>query len=385
MALKLYIIIIIALVFFAFVIYYRKKDNNNNNHAIILNDIKEELNGFSVMNDILAQTGLIGNSCGPQGILGDVIEKRNIDTSNYFIPCTYDSCESDSKKFEHTDRNIFIIDGCDILASKVALWRTLYKHFGTEATNYMPHTFILNHDKGFAEHFNNNKTRRNNMMYVLKNYEQRQQGIKLSRDLKEIEDGYNNGWYLVQDYVYNPFIIDKRKINFRYYLLIVCSKGNDKIDAYLHKDGFLYYTPDYYDENDMSFNKHITTGYIDRAVYEKNPLTLDDFRKHLNRIQPNLSHTWDRSATHLMTKVVEALSTVICKNNKLNTTNRFQLFGCDLAPDNKLGCKLMEINKGPDMNAKDERDKMVKTKVQDDIFSIIEDNNLKATNFIKIY
>jgi len=383
MALKLYIIILIIL---AFVIYaYIKKNKDANKHDEILADIKTELNGFNVMNDILTQSGLISNSCEPSGILGDIIKKRNIDTSNYFFPCTYDSCENDAKKFEYTDRDIFLIDGCDILASKVALWNTLNNHFGDEATKYTPKTFILNKDKNFTEHYNNNKKKRKDQMYVLKNYEQRQQGIKLTRDLKDIEEGHNNGWFLVQDYIYDPYIIDNRKINFRYYLLIVCSRNNDKIDAYLHKDGFLYYTPEYYDEDDITFNKHITTGYIDRTVYEKNPLTLEDFRKYLNKIQPKLSKKWDNSATNLMIKVVEALSTVICKNNKLNNTNRFQLFGCDLAPDSKLGCKLMEINKGPDMNTKDERDKIVKIKVQDDIFSIIEDNNLNATNFIKIY
>ena len=69
----------------------------------------------------------------------------------------------------------------------------------------------------------------------------------------------------------------------------------------------------------------------------------------------------------------------------MTNTLRFQLFGCDVAPDSKLGCKLMEINKGPDMNAKDERDKQVKTTVQTDIFNIVEDNNLSKTNFIKIF
>ena len=51
-------------------------------------------------------------------------------------------------------------------------------------------------------------------MYVLKNYAQRQEGIKLTRDLDEILDGYKNGWYLAQDYLYKPYLINKRKINF---------------------------------------------------------------------------------------------------------------------------------------------------------------------------
>jgi hypothetical protein len=48
----------------------------------------------------------------------------------------------------------------------------------------------------------------------------------------------------------------------------------------------------------------------------------------------------------------------------------------------------MEINKGPDLEAKDERDKKVKIKVQNDIFAIIDpiDNeNINDTRFIKIF
>ena len=39
---------------------------------------------------------------------------------------------------------------------------------------------------------------------------------EIDSDLKEIQEGVDNGWYLVQDYVYDPYIIANRKINFRY-------------------------------------------------------------------------------------------------------------------------------------------------------------------------
>jgi len=48
----------------------------------------------------------------------------------------------------------------------------------------------------------------------------------------------------------------------------------------------------------------------------------------------------------------------------------------------------MEINKGPDLDAKDERDKAVKLKVQKDIFTIIDpinNENINNTRFIKIF
>ena len=62
----------------------------------------------------------------------------------------------------------------------------------------------------------------------------------------------------------------------------------------------------------------------------------------------------------------------------------------------------MEINKGPDLNAKDERDKQVKLQVQRDIFRIVDPDDdldkekgddyekelkeiVKKTRFVKVY
>jgi hypothetical protein len=138
----------------------------------------------------------------------------------------------------------------------------------------------------------------------------------------------------------------------------------------------------------MSFKKHITTGYIDRKVYEVNPLTLQDFRDYLESKNNGSSKVWDKSVEKLMGGVMQAISKKICKNKKLDNHFKFQLFGCDVAPDNKLGCTLMEINKGPDLDAKDERDKQVKLQVQRDMFKIIDpvdENEPKNTRFVKIF
>jgi len=90
-----------------------------------------------------------------------------------------------------------------------------------------------------------------------------------------------------------------------------------------------------------------------------------------------------------MNKVMKAISKKICSNKKLNNHVRFQLFGADLAPDANLGVKLMEINKGPDLDAKDERDKQVKLNVQRDIFTIVDPeqglSSERGTKFVKIF
>ena len=68
---------------------------------------------------------------------------------------------------------------------------------------------------------------------------------------------------------------------------------------------------------------------------------------------------------------------------------KFQLFGCDIAPNKYLGAQLMELNKGPDFTPKDKKDKRVKLKVLHDILDLIDDvNNIdleEKNEFIKIW
>ena len=311
--------------------------------------------------------------------------KKNDDNWEYFIPCEYNSCEKKVKEFENDSikRKLFLIDGCDNPSSKMELWKILKNHYGkSEASNLMPTSHLLYNDndlKDFKIHFNNKNKEKSGHMFVLKNYAQRQEGIKLSRNLNEILDGYKNGWYLTQDYLYKPFLINKRKINFRYYTLIVCDGLN--VSGYIHRNGFVYYTPEFYDENDMDFNKHITTGYIDRKIYDENPLTLDDFRIHLDKLKPSLSKIWDQNVRDLMNKVITALAPTMCKNKKLSHHTRFQIFGSDVAPTENLSAYLMEINKGPDLNSKDERDMQVKLQMQRDIFKVIENNKINNKKY----
>ena len=112
-------------------------------------------------------------------------------------------------------------------------------------------------------------------------------------------------------------------------------------------------------------------------------MTLEDFRIHLENIKIGLSKKWDANVRNLLYNVMNALSLKICKNDNLNQHIRFQLFGSDVAITDDLNAYLMEINKGPDLNAKDERDKKVKKTVQEDIFKIIE--NINENNFEKIF
>ena len=321
-------------------------------------------------------------------LLDKIIKERQIDS--IIVPCSYDYCQKDVLQYENVSESklLFLLDGCDNFASKFKLWDIIRNKYGTEATKYMPQTFLLtnaNDMKSFPYYYNMKKQINPNQMYVMKNYNQRQEGIKLTKDLNEIMNGLNNGWYLVQEYLYKPFTIIGHKINLRYYLLVVCHNG--KTNAWIHNNGFVYYTPDLYDANNMDFKKHITTGYIDRKIYEDNPLTLLDYYNYLDNIEFGLSKLFKNNVKNLMNKVMIALGDYICKNKKLYKHTMFQLFGCDIAPSSNLDVSLMEINKGPSLVPFDKRDREVKIKVQDDIFNIVHPKKDEKLNndFIKIY
>lgn len=319
------------------------------------------------------------------------LEKRKMknvkdDSWDYYVPCGYTFCETNVAAFksEKTGKKIFMIDGCDWIASKVALWQLIKNEFRNRAHTIMPETFILSDKRDmteFEKFYKHKKEKNKGSKFILKNFQQRQEGLRLSNDINHIRESVKDGFKIVQDYLENPYTISGRKVNLRYYLLIKCHRG--KIEGWIFNDGFVYYTPKDFIKYSMDFKRTITTGYIDRKIYKVNPLTVKDFRKHLG---PDNAKKWDNEVIQKMSMVMKALSRKICSNKKLSKHVRFQIFGADLAPDDKLRGTLMEINKGPDIGFKDERDGNVKKKMIEDAFNVIDpiEKDVKH-NFIKVF
>ena len=77
-------------------------------------------------------------------------------------------------------KKIFMIDGCDWIASKVALWRLLKREFGKYAHYVMPETFVLSSEedkKKFKKFYDMKKAENKGSKFILKNYKQRQEGF----------------------------------------------------------------------------------------------------------------------------------------------------------------------------------------------------------------
>ena len=97
---------------------------------------------------------------------------------------------------------------------------------------------------------------------------------------KENDEKNDYPYVVVQELLQDPYTISGRKINLRVYVLVV--KNNNKTNLYIYSDGFMYYTAELFQKNSTDTKINITTGYIDRKVYEENPLTHNDFKSYLD-------------------------------------------------------------------------------------------------------
>jgi hypothetical protein len=312
------------------------------------------------------------------------INKSDNKNWSIYFPCTYDDTDNEIKKLKqlnltNPNHKIFIIQNADKLASKSDLWLTiLQKHGIKKAAIMCPMTYVLYKPEDiekFKMEYDKDK------IYILKKNIQRQEGLKLTKDKDEIINGYKNDYVIVQELLQDPYIINDRKINLRFYTLVICNNG--KQDTYVFQDGFMYYTKHPFVKNSIDFWSNITTGYIDRWVYHINPLTHGDFRRYLNNKGISSKNVFNNIYILLRDLMISA-DIQLCQQNDFKFCTTFQLFGIDIALDENLQPKIIECNKGPNLNVNDKRDGQLKKSLVKDIFKvlgIVKDGN---HNFVKI-
>lgn len=311
------------------------------------------------------------------GIMKTILDafkvNKTIETNyDLYIPCGYNGVETELKNLTISDpegKKIFGIDGCDSIVSKNSLWTSLKTCFGDKiASTIMPQTCVLQDPldlKSFEKLYDSNA------VYVLKKNLQRKQGIYLTRDLNEIKQAGDNNYKIVQQFI-DSYVINKRKMNLRiYFLMVVLPNGEKK--GYIHKLGkCLYTSKDVSDsdssKNELVFEEHVTNSYtLEKSIYDNNPQSLQELEEYLSRYYKN-PHILFKRMDKLFSQFFECIKYNLGNSLNLEETTRFQLFGADIIFDNTLTPYLLEVNKGPDMKYKDEKDKQMKTKVYLDVF-----------------
>jgi tubulin polyglutamylase TTLL1 len=275
-------------------------------------------------------------------------------------------------KIPNTVKYVYGVKGSDWLASKALLADIIN---GKGYHDIIPITYIPEREEDMADLVKNHD---DSKIYIMKKNIQRQEGIIITRSLDEIMAKMKD-YVVIQELLQNPYTISGRKINIRVYLLITVDK---QCKFYIYNNGFMYYTSALYEPNSTDLDKNITTGYIDRQVYEENPLTIKDLETYLGK--ENFSILWT-NLQKTIKKLKQCYTGLLVKNNKDIPGKKFLIYGLDVAVDSKFGVVLVELNKGPDIGPKSKRDKEVKENLVHDCFNLVGicDRGNK-NNFIQI-
>ena len=346
-------------------------------------------------------------------VIKSVLKNKNIIRTeknkewNIYIPCGYTYVEKELNTIKITKPNqfIFAIRGSDKIASKNNLWKIVSDYYGKyEASQLLPKSYIINNNKDIKAFKNDYDT---NNIYLLKKNIQRKEGILITNNFKQImkivertnnkmrdliihsrnnvidEEKFNkniklntlvNSYKIIQLYIQNVFLINKRKCNLRLYLLI--SSKHNKKEIFLYKYGKCIYTnKDYKDTTTtVSFNKeeHLTSYNLDTNIYNVNPQSLEELKEFLGL--KNYYYLWN-NIVFLFKKISNAIKPEVCNSLILENATTFQVLGADIIFTDKFKPYLLELNKGPSMKPSNSQDYEMKIKMHEDVF--------KKVGFIK--
>jgi Tubulin-tyrosine ligase family len=308
-----------------------------------------------------------------------------------YIPCGYNYVENELPEvtLSESEKPLFIfgISGCDKMVSKNNIWATLKRYYGLEgASDVMPISYVLDDPNDMAL-FQNDY--RDDQIYILKKNVQRKEGLKLTKNYKEITEAVTDDYKVVQKYIRDLYLVNGYKVNLRIYLLAVV-RGDEK-QFYISDIGKCIYTKKPYSDNDFDFESNITSYHLDMNVYKKNPRTFEDLMEYINKREenPNAGSLFFVRVRSVIQKMCMALANEFHQSEnirKRSDATSFQLFGVDVIMDKGLTPYLLEVNKGPDMSARDEIDHKMKLRIQTEMLEkvgVIQDDFVHTTNSFK--
>ena len=200
----------------------------------------------------------------------------------------------------------------------------------------------------------------------------------------------NNGYKIIQEYIPNLYLINKRKINLRYYFLIINKQGI--INTYLYKFGKCIYSNKNYDidyknisdSKLMDYKEVFLTSYnLDPEIYNINPEDFNELKNYMGETNYNILYN---RIIDTFLKLSKAIQFEFNEKSKLYNNLCFQLFGADIIFDNNLKPFLLELNKGPSMKYITNKDKLLKEQLIEDLFfkmKLLNSKNYSTNSNIK--
>ena len=291
-------------------------------------------------------------------------------TAAIYLPCGYTWVENELQGYSPSKGQIIMaLDGCDKIVSKNGLWKVLSEEYGREyASQLVPKSYVTGTKDDMQylqQEYNPNR------IYIMKKNVQRQQGLKITRDLSEMLSGAKSGYAVVQEYLMNPLLFDRRKFDIRVFLLVIQKNGIQYY--YRHTGGRCHYTSQDFNTDSLAKEIHIPSGYSEDAEFKAaHPETLRELQDYLNKDNRMGDHFFSQ-LDHTLAECCRAFSKVIGTSKKFSDqdTIRCQLFGLDFLSDKDLRPVLIEINKGPELAWSSEPEYQYKKKMLIDMFELL--------------
>ncbi|WIA39416.1 hypothetical protein OEZ86_005519 [Tetradesmus obliquus] len=255
---------------------------------------------------------------------------------------------------------VSIVPGCLCISRKTSLVRSLLNAYGPDtAFRLVPRTFKLPEELDAWEAWLHAHPQQDTGLWMLKNNKQRGTGLRLVPTAAAFQACFETTtrpglegitlyrWYLAQQYINDPLLINGRKFGVR---LWVAVPGVSPLRVYLHRNGLALFSSDAYRPADFSGGS-FGAGHITNYAQNENGdvWSLQQLAQHLGASA--WKPLWMQMARATALVFASALRRIqeVQAAMDLRPRQTFQYFGLDFLVDAALQPWLMEANATPSM------------------------------------
>jgi tubulin monoglycylase TTLL3/8 len=243
-----------------------------------------------------------------------------------------------------------------------------YAEHGKKAWDTIPLTFhiksgIHDHDfKEFKDTFESYQTEKNQSVWIIKPGENtnRGNGITVCDSIQEISKIISEDTtmeaedrsYIIQKYIENPMLYNKRKFDIRVYMLITSINGIQK--AYWYQEGYIRTSSYEYDNSNLLEKMiHLTNDAVQKNCQEYgkyeagNKVSFTEFQKYIDTNHPDKHWNFDEPYTKMKKMALDIILAVYGRLDETRRNFSFELFGLDFMIDQNFKPWLIEVNTNP--------------------------------------
>ncbi|KAK4873639.1 hypothetical protein RN001_012999 [Aquatica leii] len=272
------------------------------------------------------------------------------------------------------------------IGRKDRLWRNLQKlmHvYGHREFGFMPQTYVLPQDLKLLRQHWQHKNGDGDEKYIIKPpASARGTGIKVINRWSQLPKRMS---LVVQQYISNPYLINKSKFDLRLYVLVT---SFDPLRIYLYPDGLVRFASVPYSDDAKDLKDrymHLTNYSINKlsSMYTANEdansckghkWTLSKLWEYMGNRGVDTKTLWKNLKRLVIKTLISGESSIVplCRENINCRYNCYELFGVDVLLDEHLKTWLLEVNISPSLHSQSPLDEYVKGPMIQSMFNLVQ-------------